>query len=265
MAVAAGARMEWAWLNGDDAYVREVGGELLPVAIRARHARLRGEVLRYLRRAGEAVKPFPGCPPALAAGIIGDWATAAALWRQAGNPYEQALELTESPERAVALEGLRILDGLDAAATAALVRRRLQRRGIQGLPRGPRATTRANPGRLTDRQLDVLALLAEGRTNSEIAARLYVSRRTVDNHVAAVLARLGVSSRHEAVAAASGLGVLEPAERDTAGQNRAVKGELSDVAAVGRGAGRPQGGADPARGRAGPAPVRGVALRGPAR
>jgi DNA-binding CsgD family transcriptional regulator/tetratricopeptide (TPR) repeat protein len=216
MAVAAGARMEWAWLNGDDASVRAVGGELLAVAVRARHARLRGEVLRYLRRAGKAAEPFPGCPPALAAGIGGDWATAAALWRQAGNPYEQALELTESPERPVALEGLSILDGLGAAATAALVRRRLQRRGVQGLPRGPRATTRANPGRLTDRQLDVLALLAEGRTNSEIAARLYVSRRTVDNHVAAVLARLGVSSRREAVAAAAASRLLRPAARGTA-------------------------------------------------
>jgi DNA-binding CsgD family transcriptional regulator/tetratricopeptide (TPR) repeat protein len=216
MAVAAGARMEWAWLNGDDASVRAVGGELLAVAVRARHTRLRGEVLRYLRRAGQAVEPFPGCPPALAAGIGGDWATAAALWRHAGNPYEQALELTESPERPVALEGLRILDGLGAAATAALVRRRLQRRGVHGLPRGPRATTRANPGRLTDRQLDVLALLAEGRTNSEIAARLYVSRRTVDNHVAAVLARLGVTSRQEAVAAATALRLLRTAGRETA-------------------------------------------------
>jgi DNA-binding CsgD family transcriptional regulator len=62
----------------------------------------------------------------------------------------------------------------------------------------------------------VLALLAEGRTNSEIAARLYVSRRTVDNHVAAVLARLGVSSRREAVAAAAASRLLRPAARGTA-------------------------------------------------
>ncbi|HWC43734.1 MAG TPA: AAA family ATPase [Actinomycetota bacterium] len=200
MAVAAGARIEWVWLHGDAAAVRELGAELLEVAVRARHALLRGEVLRYLRRAGAPTEPFPGCPPALAAGITGDWATAAAMWAEAGNPYEQALELTEAPEETVVLEGLRILDHLGAAATAGLVRRGLRRRGLR-VPKGPRATTRANPGQLTDRQLDVLALLAEGRTNTEIAARLYLSRRTVDNHVAAVLARLGVSSRHEAAAA----------------------------------------------------------------
>ena len=69
-----------------------------------------------------------------------------------------------------------------------------------------------NPGRLTDRQLDVLALVADGRTNAEIADRLYLSRRTVDNHVAALLARLGVDSRRDAVAAAADLGLLGPRE-----------------------------------------------------
>jgi DNA-binding CsgD family transcriptional regulator/tetratricopeptide (TPR) repeat protein len=215
MAVAAGARIELAWLGGDQAAVRGLGGELLEVATRARHWLLRGEVLRYLRRAGEPVEPFPGCPPALVAGISGDWELAARLWEEAGNPYEQALELAESPEEATALRGLRILDRLGAAAAARIVRRRLRRRGLRGLPRGPRATTRANPGRLTNRQLDVLALLAEGRTNAEIAARLYVSRRTVDNHVAAVLTRLAVRSRRDAVAAAAGLGLLRPGDRET--------------------------------------------------
>jgi DNA-binding NarL/FixJ family response regulator len=63
---------------------------------------------------------------------------------------------------------------------------------------------------LTDRQLEVLALLAKGWTNAEIAARLYLSQRTVDNHVAALLARLGVSSRHDALAVATDLGLLDP-------------------------------------------------------
>ena len=78
------------------------------------------------------------------------------------------------------------------------------------MPRGPRAATRSNPGRLTDRQLEVLALLAEGRTNAEIAARLVVSPRTVDNHVAALLRRLGVRSRREVAGGRGRLG-LPPA------------------------------------------------------
>ncbi|HET9556879.1 MAG TPA: helix-turn-helix transcriptional regulator, partial [Actinomycetota bacterium] len=66
--------------------------------------------------------------------------------------------------------------------------------------------TRANPAGLTDRQLEVLQLLAEGLTNAEIADRLVVSVRTVDHHVAAILAKLNVASRREAARAAADLG-----------------------------------------------------------
>ena len=207
-AVAAGARIEWLWLTGDRAGVRAEGARLLEVAIRAQHAFLRAEVLRYRRRAGEDVAPFPGCPAPFAAGIGGDWAAAARLWEQAGNPYEQALELTEAPDVETVLRGLAILDGLGATAAAAMCRRRLRRAGVPGIPRGPRAATRANPAGLTDRQLEVLGLLVAGRTNAEIAARLVVSPRTVDNHVAALLRRLGVRSRRDARGAAASLGVL---------------------------------------------------------
>jgi DNA-binding NarL/FixJ family response regulator len=70
--------------------------------------------------------------------------------------------------------------------------------GVSHLPRRPRPRTRANPAGLTDRQLEVLELLAEGLTNAEIAGRLVVSVRTVDHHVAAILSKLNVGSRREA-------------------------------------------------------------------
>jgi DNA-binding CsgD family transcriptional regulator len=206
-AVVAGARIEWLWLTGDIDRVRAEGGRLLEVAVRARHAFLRAEILRYRRRAGERVESFPGCPAPFAAGLAGDWATAAELWERAGNPYEQALELTEAPDPETARAGLALLDQLGATAAASACRRRLRRAGVP-VPRGPRAATRSNPGRLTDRQLEVLGLLAEGRTNTEIAARLVVSPRTVDNHVAALLRRLDVRSRRELAEAAARLGLL---------------------------------------------------------
>jgi len=208
IAVAGGARIEAAWLRGDDAAVYAIGAELLGRYLGAGHEMLRGEVLRYLRRAGADVEPFRGCLPPVAAGIAGDWAAAAKLWAEAGNPYEEALELAESPEPVVAVRGLEMLDRLGAVPAAALVRRRLRGDGIRAIPRGPCATTRANPGWLTARQLDVLALVADGHTNAEIASRLYVSRRTVDNHVAALLTRLGVGSRRAAAARAAELGLL---------------------------------------------------------
>ena len=65
------------------------------------------------------------------------------------------------------------------------------------------------PVELTPREREVLALVAEGLTNAELAERLYISPRTAGVHVSNILAKLGMSSRTEAAAWAvrSGLGV----------------------------------------------------------
>ncbi|HEY7984088.1 MAG TPA: LuxR C-terminal-related transcriptional regulator, partial [Ktedonobacterales bacterium] len=102
---------------------------------------------------------------------------------------------------------LAIFDGLGAAPAAAIVRRRLLAAGARGVPRGPRAATRANPHGLTSRQFEILLLLAEGLHNAEIADRLSTTSKTVEHHVSAVLAKLGVRSRAEAVRVAFQLGV----------------------------------------------------------
>jgi DNA-binding NarL/FixJ family response regulator len=70
------------------------------------------------------------------------------------------------------------------------------------------ATTRSNPAGLTDRQVDVLLLVRDGLTNAEIAERLYLSVRTVDHHVAAILDKLEVPSRREAADRAVQLGLV---------------------------------------------------------
>ena len=62
--------------------------------------------------------------------------------------------------------------------------------------------SRANPSRLTARELEVLHLLAEGLSDAGIARRLYLSEKTVSHHVSAVLHKLGEPSRSSAVAAA---------------------------------------------------------------
>jgi DNA-binding NarL/FixJ family response regulator len=57
------------------------------------------------------------------------------------------------------------------------------------------AAVAVDPGPLSPRELEVAALVADGRTNREIAARLYLSERTAQNHVQHILTKLGLANR----------------------------------------------------------------------
>ena len=103
-----------------------------------------------------------------------------------------------------------LFDELGAQAAADRLRKAMRAAGVAGIPRGARASTQANPHHLTEREREVLALLCAGLRNSEIAERLCRSVRTVDHHVAAAFAKLGVNSRAEAVAAAARAGIAAP-------------------------------------------------------
>jgi DNA-binding NarL/FixJ family response regulator len=63
---------------------------------------------------------------------------------------------------------------------------------------------------LTSRETEVLALIREGRTNSEIASRLFISAKTAEHHVGRILTKLGVRSRAEAAAVAAAAAIGEP-------------------------------------------------------
>ena len=67
-----------------------------------------------------------------------------------------------------------------------------------------------NPWHLTDREMEVLGLVAEGLTNREISRRLFITEKTASSHVTHILDKLGVSSRTEAALAAARSGVLPP-------------------------------------------------------
>ncbi len=150
---------------------------------------------------GEVAAPFAQL-------FSGDWAGAANTWRALEAPYERALALLQGDEAACG-EALDVLDSLGASAAAGVARRELGARGLRGLRRGPRETTRSNVAGLTRREMEVLTLLEAGGSNAEIASRLNTALKTADHHVSAILAKLDSSSRLEAVAKARKLGLFD--------------------------------------------------------
>ena len=89
-----------------------------------------------------------------------------------------------------------------------MVARKLRSRGVRGIARGPRSSTLRNAAQLTVRELEVLELVKAGLRNAEIASRLFLTAKTVDHHVSAILRKLGVESRGQAAREGTRLGLL---------------------------------------------------------
>jgi len=98
-----------------------------------------------------------------------------------------------------------IVAAVEAAAAGLVV---LPGDALAEVPQGTAARAAAPPEALTAREAQILALLAEGLVNKQIAARLGISRHTVKSHLAALFHKLGVSTRAEAVAAGARAGVI---------------------------------------------------------
>jgi ATP/maltotriose-dependent transcriptional regulator MalT len=129
--------------------------------------------------------------------IEGDWCRAADLFGDVGWEYNRALMLSLLDTHEALGEAIDIARRLGAGPLEDRVGRRMRELGMP-VPRRPLESTLANPAKLTARQAEVLALLAEGLSNAELAERLFVSPRTAEHHVEAILTKLGVSSRREA-------------------------------------------------------------------
>lgn len=138
----------------------------------------------------------------------GHWRIAAEKWGELGCPYEQALALFEGDQEHQK-QGLKILSDLGATATCELLRTKLKQKGMRNIPRGPRQSTKKNPALLTGRQIEILYLLREGAPNKVIAEKLFISPKTVDHHITAILSKLDVHSRAKAILEAQRLGILK--------------------------------------------------------
>jgi ATP/maltotriose-dependent transcriptional regulator MalT len=202
LAPVRAARAEAAWLAGRPELAAGETREALALAETRADPWAIGELAFWSWRAGAL-----GDAPSRAARpyrlqIQGRALESALLWRAIGCPYERALALFDTDDEAALREAHDTLEALAARPLADRVARRLRERGIRDLARRPRASTRANPGGLTARELEVLRLLAEGLRNAEIADRLFVSTKTVGHHVSALLGKLGARTRSEAAARA---------------------------------------------------------------
>jgi DNA-binding NarL/FixJ family response regulator len=105
------------------------------------------------------------------------------------------------------VEGVRIVARGDALLAPSVTRRLLDR-FVDALPNPDEAPP--PPGRLTDREVEVLALMARALSNIEIAERLHVSEPTVKTHVSSVLRKLGLRDRVQAVVYAYDIGLVRP-------------------------------------------------------
>ncbi|WP_191907987.1 ATP-binding protein [Nocardioides cynanchi] len=204
------ARAEIRWLAGDhDGAVADlavVRAAITPMDY-LEDARLSVWEQRLLGVSAPA-SPAPG---PWATSLIGEHAAAATHWERLGCRYESAMSLLDSDCEDDLREAITRFESLGADAAARRTRQKMKELGHRAVPAGARATTREHPVGLTRREDEVLALLCEGLTNEEIAGRLVVSTRTVDHHVSAVLAKLGVGSRGAAAARARALSLVPTA------------------------------------------------------
>jgi DNA-binding CsgD family transcriptional regulator len=177
-----------------------VAGEPSGVEGRAWMARVRAEEARLLGR------PDP------------------ALWQAAveafgyGHVYEQARSRLRLAEALLAGDDREAAAAEARAAHQVAVRLRAEplRRAVEALARRGRldvgqgaAARPADPDAvLTPREREVLALLAQGRTNRQVGAALYISEKTASVHVSNILGKLGANGRTEAVAIAAARGLL---------------------------------------------------------
>ncbi len=201
------ARAEAFWLDGNLADARREA-ELADDAAAGCDRWDRGAVAAWLQRTGSSRPPRGELAPPYRRQLDGDWAGAARLWMDLGCPYEAGLALLGSADEASLREALWIFSDLGASATVRFTRHKMRRLAIRSIPAGPRTATREHPLGLTRREHEVLDLICAGHTNAEIAGKLFISVKTVDHHVSAVLAKLGAPNRGAAATRAAKLGLV---------------------------------------------------------
>ncbi|SOE02437.1 helix-turn-helix transcriptional regulator [Blastococcus haudaquaticus] len=227
--------LELPWGEGDGAYLAHLyataTGAAADAAVGARAERRPGQARRWAEvaatieeRAGASTaRPDHLLPPATTAMDVARaeraraqgepdpaaWTAVAGRWIELGDTYQGGWALLRRAEAELALrrraaagrtisEVQRLAAGIGAAHLGGTAARLAARAGV---PTGG-SPSAAQPFRLSARERDVLALVAQGRSDREIGAELFISHRTVERHVSSILAKLDARSRAEVAAIA---------------------------------------------------------------
>jgi len=105
-------------------------------------------------------------------------------------------------------EAVRVVAAGDALLAPGITRRLIAE--FSRLDHRPRAPLKSRVGELTERETEVLALIAQGLSNAEIAGRLVVAEQTVKTHVGRILVKLGLRDRTQAAVFAYESGLVRP-------------------------------------------------------
>lgn len=205
---AATLLAEAMWMTGTpDHRVLDLAGRLAEVGGAPDTRWPAGHLAVWLRRLHVSFEPPADLPEPFRSSLDGRHGEAAAWWHRAGSPFNEAMSWADSEDSEDRARAVTIMYRFGAGGTADRLRRQLRQDGVVNIPKRPTDTTRANPGGLTNRQLEVARLLARGLTNSEIATEVYISTKTAEHHVSAVLTKLGLPNRRAVVQAAVDLGL----------------------------------------------------------
>ena len=200
------ALVEAAWLKQDLEAARAQLTALGEIELTGLREWDFGELAAWWRRC-EMAEPLPvrprNLPRAWGLELEGRPAEAAEEWTRLGLPYEAGIALLQVEDDAAAavVQAMSIFEAIEARQAMLLARGRAQLLGVaQDLPRlrrGPYASARQHPMGLTASEQQVLRLIAEGRSNKDIARQLSRSPRTIEHQVSAVLGKFSAANRIE--------------------------------------------------------------------
>jgi DNA-binding CsgD family transcriptional regulator len=202
------AFLEYEWITGQQFIDKGSIDTAMKMMDKMGNIYVNSELAFWLKKARKIGSPMKELYEGYDVSTVIKAAKAAVTWNEHGCPYNEALALFEGKDddkrRAIS-----IVQDLGASAVYEKMKQDMKSEGIKNIPRGLLKTTRANPAFLTDRELDVLKQLKEGLQNKEIAAKLFISVKTVDHHISSILFKLDVNSRIKAVTEALRMGIIK--------------------------------------------------------